>query len=383
MKRIRFGIIGSGYMAKMHSLALRNIGAFLWPNLPKIEMVRMADIVGDAAREGAQRWGWKAHTTDWTQITRADDIDAVIIITPNDSHAQYAIDAFEHGKHVFCEKPLANTAEAAELMTSAARKAGKVNIVNFSYRTWPGVELARQLIAAGELGELLHFEGHFFQDYAADPALPFGWRFDRNVAGGGAFGDLGSHIMDVACALMGPVDAVTAKSRRLRESRPVGAQSGKAVSVDDFTVSLLHFANGAFGSVHASWAATGFKSDLAFTVVGTQGSLQFSWERNNELHFFTNADAKFTGGFRRIMLGGIHPEAAPFWYAQGQGLGYGEAFVITARRAIEAIMRNDIQASPNFEEALHVSRVIDAAYRSIESQQWVTVPQSKAICAAA
>ena len=122
MERIRFGIIGSGYMAKMHSLALRNIGAFLWPDFPKIEMVRMADIVDVAASQGAERWGWSDHTTDWTRVTRSDDIDAVIIITPNDSHALYAIDAFEHGKHVFCEKPLANTVEAAERMALAAKK---------------------------------------------------------------------------------------------------------------------------------------------------------------------------------------------------------------------------------------------------------------------
>ena len=145
----------------------------------------------------------------------------------------------------------------------------------------------------------------------------------------------------------------------------------------------MQFASGAIGSVHASWAATGFKSDLAFTVVGTKGSVQFSWERNNELHFFTNSDDKTTSGFRRIMLGGIHPEAAPFWYAQGQGLGYGEAFVITARRAIEAVMKNDTHAKPSFDEALHVTRIIDAAYRSMESDQWVSIPETRAFRTAA
>jgi len=365
-------------MAKMHSLALRNIGAFLWPDLPAIEMVRMADIVAEAAREGARRWGWADHTTDWKRVTRGEDIDVVIVITPNDSHAQYAIDAFEHGKHVFCEKPLANTVEAAERMARAARQSGKVNVVNFSYRTWPGIEFARKLIADGELGDLLHFEGHFFQDYAADPALPFAWRFDKAVAGGGAFGDIGSHIMDIACALMGPVEAIAARTRRFYETRPQGSPSARPVTVDDLTATLVQFASGAVGSVHASWAATGHKSDLGFTVIGTKGSLKFTWERNNELEFFSAADPQTTGGFRRIMLGGIHPEAAPFWYAQGQGLGYGEAFVITARRAIEAVMRNDTKASPSFEEALHVSQVIDAAYRAAETGEWASVPVSEA-----
>ncbi|ACP21915.1 putative dehydrogenase (plasmid) [Sinorhizobium fredii NGR234] len=378
MEKIRFGIVGSGYMAKLHSLALRNIGAYLWPKLPRIEMVRMADIVPEAAKEGAERWGWQSHTSDWKEVTRADDIDVVIIITPNDSHADIAIDAFSHGKHVFCEKPLSNTVAEAERMTEAARASGKVNLVNFSYRTWPGIELARQLIREGELGEVLHFEGHFFQDYAADPALPFSWRFDKPVSGGGAFGDIGSHIMDIASALMGPVESITAKTRRLYEKRPVNGPDAKQVTVDDLTASLVQFSNGALGSVHASWAAAGHKSDLSFSVTGTKGALSFSWERNNELHFFSAADPQRVGGFRRIMLGGIHPEADPFWYAQGQGLGYGEAFVVTARRAIEAVIDANPNAAPNFAQALHINRVIAGAFQAAEEDRWVKIEKTSA-----
>jgi predicted dehydrogenase len=378
MDSIRFGIVGSGYMAKLHSLALRNIGGFLWPNIPKIEMVRMADIDQARAKEGAERWGWREHTADWKRVTRASDVDVVIIITPNDSHAEIAIDAFDHGKHVFCEKPLANTVEAAERMAKAARKSGKVGVVNFAYRTWPGVELARQLIAEGELGELLHFDGHFFQDYAADPRLPFSWRFDKSVSGGGAFGDIGSHISDIACALMGPVSRITSKKRRFYEKRPAVGPNPIQVTVDDLTAALVEFSNGAIGAIHASWAATGSKSDIGFAVIGTKGALKFNWEHNNELDFFTTSDPQRTGGFRRIMLGGIHPEAAPFWYAQGQGLGYGEAFVITARRLIDAIVANNLDVSPSFDEALHISRVVDAALTSSDTGQWCDVPATLA-----
>ena len=361
-------------MAKLHSLALRNIGPLLHPRLPPIELVRMADIDAQAARAGAERWGWREHTDDPSEVTGGDDIDVVIIITPNNSHARYALEAFANGKHVFCEKPLADTVEDAETMVEAWRQSGKVGLVNFSYRTWPGVEFARRLIADGELGDVLHFEGRFFQDYAADRELPFSWRFDKAVSGGGAFADIGSHIMDIACTLMGPVSRIAAKSRRFYAARP--SPGGAPVSVDDLTASLVEFANGATGSVHASWAATGHKSDLAFDVVGTKGSLSFAWERSNELHFFSADDEKRTGGFRRIMLGGIHPEADPFWYAQGQGLGYGEAFAITSRRMIEAVAKNDRAARPGFEEALHVLRVIDAAYRASDSDAWLTVPRA-------
>ena len=378
MDCIRFGIIGSGYMAKMHSLALRNIRSFVGESTPLIDMVRMADLSEEAARVGAERWGWHESTTDWKRITRSDDIDCVVVITPNDSHAQYAIDALDHGKHVFCEKPLANTVEMAVQMVAAARRSQRVNIVNFAYRTWPGIEFARQLIQDGHLGEILHFDGHFFQDYAANPQLPFAWRFDKAVAGGGAFGDIGSHIVDIACALAGPVARVTAKTRRFHEKRPVGDPSGRQVTVDDLTAALVEFSNGAVGAVHASWAATGHKSELYFSVMGTKGSLRFNWERNNELHFFSQSDPQVLGGFRRIVLGGIHPEAEPFWYAQGQGLGYGEAFVITARRVIDAIGGNDLTIGPSFEEGLHVTRVIDAALRSAESRSWIDVPASTA-----
>ncbi len=375
LKELRLGIVGAGYMAKTHSLALRNIEPLLWPDVPTIVLRRMADVNGNAASTGASRWGWEESTADWREITRASDIDAVIVITPNNSHAEIAIDAFEHGKHVFCEKPLSNSVESAERMESAAVKSGKVNVVNFAYRCWPAVEFARQLIRRGDIGEPIHFEGHFFQDYAADKSLPFSWRFDHSLAGGGAIADLGSHIFDVACALMGGVSSVTAKSRRMYPKRPVlDGLEGKEVTVDDLTASLVQFRTGATGSIHASWAATGHKSDLAFSIVGSEGALEFRWERNNEVHFYSSKDEKLKAGFRRIVIGGIHPEADLFWQAQGQGLGYGDAFVVTARRLIQGIQRENPGTEPNFTQALHISRIIEAAVQASQSDTWIEVP---------
>lgn len=372
VQSLRFGIIGSGYMAKTHSLALRNIQGFLWPKIPKIEMLRLADINGNLADESARRWGWNEACTDWRYITRADDIDVVVIITPNDSHEEIATDAFAHGKHVFCEKPLAQNYAAAKRMAEAAKASGKVNIVNFVYRCWPAIQFAKKLIAEGELGELRHFEGHFFQDYANDASLPFAWRFDKSKAGGGAFGDIGSHISDIAVALMGPVARVAANTRTFFPERP-SANGQQKVTVDDMTTTLVEFTSGATGSIHASWAATGHKSDLAFTVIGSKGSLSFTWERNNEIHLYTEAEKADRSGFRRIMLGGIHPEAEPFWYAQGQGLGYGEAFVITARRLIEAILNGDTAAGPSFAEAAHINSVVEAVFAAAGDRSWKDV----------
>jgi predicted dehydrogenase len=375
---LRFGMVGSGYMAKMHSLALRNVEAYSWPDLPKIEMARMADISPEAAETGSRRWGWREACTDYREVTRADDVNVVVIITPNSSHAEIAIDAFKHGKHVLCEKPLADSVEAAERMKDAADKSRKVGLVNFVYRAWPGVELARQLIAEGEIGEILHVDGHFFQDYAADPGLPFSWRFDKKAAGAGAFGDIGSHITDIACALAGPIARLSAISKRIHEFRPGPGPAASAVTVEDLTSVLVEFTCGAVGALHASWAATGRKCDLGFFVTGTKGSLRFDWERSNELHFFSSSDPQRTGGFRRIVLGGVHPGAEPFWYAQGQGLGYAEGFVITLRRLIEAVLKGDTAVRPSFHEALHISHVVDAALRSADQRVWINVPPTKA-----
>ncbi|HEX6564278.1 MAG TPA: Gfo/Idh/MocA family oxidoreductase [Chthoniobacterales bacterium] len=371
---LRFGIVGAGYMAKTHSLALRNIGSLLWPSMPRIILRRMADVTEPNASAGASRWGWEESTMDWREITRASDIDVVIVITPNDSHAEISIDAFEHQKHVFCEKPLSSTLAGAEKMAAVAASSGRVNLVNFAYRCWPAIEFARQLIREGEIGEPIHFEGHFFQDYAADPELPFSWRFDQSVSGGGAVADLGSHIFDISCALMGGIASVAAQSRRIYAERLVtGTAQPRPVTVDDLTASLVQFRSGATGSVHASWAATGHKSDLAFSVVGTKGAIEFHWERNNELHFYSSKDDKKTAGFRRIMIGGMHPEAGAFWQAQGQGLGYGEAFVVTARRLIQAVQAGDRQFEPNFAQALHIGRVIEAAKQAAETNSWVPI----------
>lgn len=372
MEVLRFGMVGSGYMAKTHSLALRNIEGFLWPNMPKIDLVRVADMNADAASQGAKRWGWGDATTDWKQVTRAEDIDVVVIITPNDSHEEIAVDAFAHGKHVFCEKPLAQSAAAARRMSAAATRSGKVNIVNFVYRCWPAIQFARKLIDEDELGALRHFEGHFFQDYANDASLPFAWRFDQARSGGGAIGDIGSHIADIAVALMGPIGRVAANSRTYFPQRTNGSGMAR-VTVDDMTTTLVEFDSGATGSIHASWAATGHKCDLSFTVIGTKGTLTFTWERNNELHLYTEKDKTDRNGFRRIVLGGIHPQAESFWYAQGQGIGYGEAFVITARRLIEAIQKNEPATSPNFNEAAHINAVVEAMQAAADTRQWQNV----------
>jgi predicted dehydrogenase len=380
-KVLRFGMIGAGYMAKMHSLALRNLPGFAWPDIPKLELRRIADLSPKTLHDAAERWGWESSSTEWKDVTRADDIDAVMVLTPNDSHAELAQDAFKHGKHVFCEKPLAHTLEAARDMLLAARSSDCRSMVNYVYRNWPAIHLARDIIREGKIGEPVLFEGRFYQDYANDPGLPHSWRHSRKVAGSGAVGDIGSHIIDIACYLMGPVARVSARSTRLMQTRPDASGAPVNVDVDDLTVLMAEFSSGATGTIGAGWAMPGHKTDISFDVVGTKGALKFSWEHNNELMVYETSDDAGRDGFRRIVIGGMHPQASIFWYAPGQGLGYGEAFPITLRRFVESILKGE-NSTPSFEEAYHISAVVDATIRAAESGRWIEVDKPPLLQAA-
>jgi len=372
MTVLRVGLVGAGYMAKAHSLALRSVTGFDWPNAPRFDLVRVADLKARAAEDVAARWQWTEHAGDWRSITRAGDIDVVDIITPNDTHAEIAIDALAHGKHVLCEKPMANGVAAGRAMVDALKASGCQAVVNFVYRVWPAIEHAKQLIDGGAIGRIRLFDGHFFQDYALDPDMPHQWRHSKSIAGGGAFGDIGAHIADIARYLVGDILRVAARSRRFTDRRPkaVGSTDAVAVDVDDATMTLVEFASGAMGTIHASWAATGHKTDLGFTVIGSRGAIRFGWERTNELQFFDQADPADRGGFRTIILSGQHPGAEHFWFAPGQGMGYGEAFVLVVRRLARAILNGE-PAAPSFEDGLRCLEFVHAANQAADGGGWV------------
>jgi predicted dehydrogenase len=247
-----------------------------------------------------------------------------------------------------------------------------VHMVGFYYRLWPAIAMARTIIERGEVGEIRHFRGRFFQDYAADPALPFSWRFERELAGAGALGDIGSHIVDVARYLVGDIDRVCAQGRTLIGERPDASGETKPVSVDDIYSLLVEFAGGASGSIEASWAATGHKCDLGFELIGSEGSLRFTWERSNQLEVYSGADAADERGFRTVLIGGVHPRAGDFWFAPAQGIGYGDAFTIGMGELLGAI-RDDRPAQPNFLDGLRAAEIVAAALESAGRGGWVDV----------
>ena len=394
MNALRVGMVGSGFIARVHSLAYNSVSRYYWPALPDVLRVRIADVTADLARTGAARLGWEGATSDWREITRSPDVDLVDIVTPNDTHAEIAIDAARHGKDIFCEKPLAPDVASARKMYEAVSEAGIVHQVGFAYRRWPAVQLAKQVTVQGQLGRILHFHGLYFHDYGLDPYLPISWRFEARRAGAGSIGDLGSHVIDIARYLVGEIVRVLARSRTFITRRPLGtAESDSSfrrgaggampepsglglVDVDDATDMLVEFDNGATGVIQTSWMAGGHKNDLGFELFGDRGAVRFSWQHANELSFYSTEDPEEVAGCRNIVIGPIHPGAAPFWPVPGLGMGYSDVFLIAIRDLLEAVAQRR-PASPDFLDGLRACEVVDAAVRSAASGGWVDVARSE------
>jgi len=382
--RVNVGLVGAGFMGKAHSLAYAVMPMFFWP-APAIPQRRMiAEMDAALAADAAQRFGFDKSTDNWRELVESDEIDVVDISVPNDAHPEIAIAAAHAGKHVICEKPLARTAEEARAMYEAVTEAGVVNLVAFNYRRTPAVEHARQLIAEGAIGPVRNFRGTYLQDWSLDPDLPLSWRFQRDVAGSGALGDIASHVLDIARHLVGDVSAVNALMRTYIPDRPMpqgGADqlAGAAkisdaprgeVDVDDEVLALMRFESGALGSIEATRHAHGRKNFLTFEVHGDAGSIHFDYERRDELQLYLAADPADRSGFRTIFTGPAHPHGEGLWPIPALGIGYGETKIIECHELMRAIAEGG-SASPDFRDGYQVARICDAIAESAESGAWV------------
>ena len=373
MTTIRVGMVGGGFMARTYSFALSTVHG-LAPDLPAVDLRRMADLDPELGQRTAQAWGWSELSRDWRDVTRAADVDLVLVLTPNDTHAEISQDAFTHGKHVLCEKPLAHTLEAAQAMYRAAAASGRAHQVGFVYRKWPGPAFARQLIAAGELGEIVHYRGHFFHDYGLDPAMPVTWRLQKAVSGGGSGTDIGSHVIDMARHLVGEIAGVFATSRTHFTSRPLPGRPGESapVEVDEITDMLVAFESGISGTLQTSWLAGGHKMDIGFSVHGTRGSVEYTSERPTEIRLYQTSDPASVSGFRTIPIGPAHPGGELFWPVAGMPISFGEGFVIALRDLLSSIAANQ-PAEPSFLDGLRAAEVVAAAQASAAGRSWQKV----------
>ncbi|MEU2684630.1 Gfo/Idh/MocA family oxidoreductase [Streptomyces hygroscopicus] len=380
-KTLGVGMVGYAFMGAAHSQGWRTVGrVFDLPARPVMSAVCGRDA--DAVRAAADRHGWAAAETDWRSLIARDDVQLVDVCTPGDSHAEIAIAALEAGKHVLCEKPLANSVDEAEAMVEAARRAGErgqVAMVGFNYRRAPAIAQARRMVAEGRIGVLRHVRVTYLQDWIVDPEYPLVWRLRREYAGSGALGDLGSHIVDLAQYLAGErligVSALTETFIRERPlpagavAGPGGSGTGGAargpVTVDDAALFTGRFGSGAVASFEASRFAAGRKNSLRIELNGDHGSLAFDLERLNELSFHDHTEPAADSGFRRILVTEPEHPYLEAWWPPGHALGYEHTFVHQARDMVLAVAEGTAPA-PSFEDGLQVQRVLAAVEDSAE-----------------
>ncbi|MFG3039138.1 Gfo/Idh/MocA family protein [Streptomyces sp. NPDC048330] len=371
------GLIGYAFMGAAHSQGWRTAGrVFDLPLRPLLAAVAGRDSA--AVHAAAERHGWAAAETDWQALVSRDDVQLVDICTPGDRHAEIAIAALDAGKHVLCEKPLANSVAEAEAMAAAAERArarGQVAMVGFNYRRVPALALARRLIEQGRIGALRHVRLTYLQDWLVDPDFPLTWRLERHHAGSGALGDLGAHIVDLAQFLAGePLVGVSAQLETFVRERPLlasvstglsasGGPGRGEVTVDDAAVFTGRLASGALATFEASRMAPGRKNALRLEISGEHGSLAFDLERLNELHFHDQLEPAATAGFRRILVTEADHPYLEAWWPPGHVLGYEHTFAHQARDLVMAIATGT-DPRPSFADGLQVQRVLAAVEES-------------------
>ncbi|MBZ0332174.1 Gfo/Idh/MocA family oxidoreductase [Halomonas sp. ANAO-440] len=373
MQTIKIGLIGTGYMGKAHTIALRAAPVvFSLPAQPVCEL--LAEVNDELAARKARELGFARSSGDWRVLVDDPDIDVVDICAPNFLHKEMALAAIAAGKHVYTEKPLALSAADAQEMVEAAERAGVKTLVGFNYIRNPASQLAREIVASGEIGELIHFRGRHNEDYMTDPGKPLDWHAQRATAGAGALGDVGSHILNMAEYLTGQrVSEVFGQLQTVIPLRPLPDGGGMGeVENDDQAQALLRFDSGLIGNIETSRVATGRKMGLAYTLTGTKGAILFDQERMSELQLYKHEGSKARRGFSTLLMGPEHTDYGAFSPAPGHGLGYNDQKIIEIRDLVEGIV-GDKPLYPDFREALRVNLMIDAIERSHAEGRWMPV----------
>ena len=359
-------LIGYAFMGRAHSQAWRTVGAAF--DVPPIARRVIVGRDEQGVAEAARRLDWEEHTTDWREAITRDDVDIVDICTPGFLHAEIAIAALEAGKHVLCEKPLANDPAEAERMVEAARAArerGQVAALGHTYRRVPALAHARDLVAAGRLGQIRQIRASYLQDWLVDAEAGMTWRLRKETAGSGALGDIGSHAIDQIQYVTGQqVTAVRGRLATMVPERP-GPDGPEPVTVDDAAWATLELDGGAIASVEASRMATGAKNELALEVYGTRGALRFDLERLDELWFLDATAPVAEQGFARVLVTEPEHPYLEGWWPQGHILGWENAFTNQARDLLLAVRSRDPAAySPDFEDGLALQRILEAVIAS-------------------
>jgi predicted dehydrogenase len=382
-KTLNVGLVGYKFMGKAHSNAYRQVGRF-FPELgiqPVMKAICGRDEAG--VKAAAATMGWESVETDWKALIARNDIDLIDVSTPGNLHAEISIAAARAGKMVFCEKPLGNTADEAKQMLDAVTEAGVKNAVFFNYRKVPAVALAKKLISEGALGRIYHWRGTYLQDWIADPSFPLVWRLKRETAGSGVHGDLQAHLIDLSRFLVGEITEVGGLMETFVKQRPElaatddrlgGTASDKMgdVTVDDASLFLARFDNGAVGSFEATRFALGRKNYNRFEINGSKGSLAFNMERPNELEIYTEDTHDGTYGFRTVSVTtGADPYSGHYWPA-AHNTGYEHTFINLLADAFGAIAKGE-NPSPDFRDGYLNNVILDTMEQAAQSKKWETI----------
>jgi predicted dehydrogenase len=373
-KEIRVALIGRKFMGIAHSNAFRN--ATIWTDIPaKITMkcVCAEDSI-ENLRVFADKYGWESCEPNWRKVVTRDDIDLIIIATPNYLHKEIAIEAAKNGKHILCEKPMANNLSEAREMLEAVEKAGVKHCCGFSYRFTPSLALARQLVQEGRIGRVYHVFVRYAQDWIADPNFGMVWRFDKKIAGSGPLGDLSAHSIDATRFVTGlTFKEVIGNLQTLIKERPLDSNNiigpkGK-VTVDDVAQFLVNFEGGATGCYESTRLATGRKNYNTIEVNGEKGSIVWNFEDQNYLLFYDNDLSPKEAGFRKInVTHDVHPYKGG-WWPQGHGIGYADLFTIEVAEFVRSIVE-DTPFTPSFEDGVKCQEILEAIELSAANRVW-------------
>jgi predicted dehydrogenase len=334
-RTLGIGVLGYTGVAKAHLFALQRVATVFWPLPVRPHLVALAGRSAEALQKAGERYGALTTYTDWHRLLADERVQVLINAGPNDVHAEATLEAAARGLPVLCEKPLARSGAEAARMRDAAISAGIVHMTSYSYRFYPAVQLARQMIREGRLGRIYHFRSRYCDDSMVDPQVPYGWRHSKSRAGSGVIGDLAAHSIDLARFLVGEIATVSAATRIFidRRRRPEGGEA--TVDVEDAVEAIVEFANGAVGTLEASTFCPGRKNFFTFEISGAAGSLALNMERLNELDLYLRDDG--ANGFRTVLATEpTHPYGGT-WWPPGHILGWEHAFVHQLHRFLTAV----------------------------------------------
>jgi predicted dehydrogenase len=377
---LRIGIVGYGFMGRAHSNAYRQVGQFF--DLGGREVVLQAACARNVEKVQAfaDNWGYKSIETDWRKLVERPDIDVIDICTPNDSHAEIALAAVQHGKAILCEKPLALNAPQAMEMVKAVEAAKLPNMVWYNYRRVPAVTLAKRLIEEGRIGRVFHYRAKFLQDWTINPELPQGgaglWRLDVKSAGSGVTGDLLAHCIDTAMWLNGPIDDVVAMTETFIKERVHQATGEKmAVGIDDACAFLARFSNGSLATFESTRYARGHKAQYVFEINGEKGSIAWDLHDLHRLEYFEHSGDGTVRGWRSIhVTDSDHPYMGK-WWVPGLNIGYEHSFTHQVADFIEGL-NTGTAVGPTFRDGLATDYVTDAVLASARDRAWHAVEKA-------